>query len=421
MRVPVTLLSCAGALFAAPLPAQDHTVHDASVRAATDPARDAGVLADAIGRFAAAAAPQLQGDTLGWSPASAAMALLMALAGAHGETADEIARAIAPAGWDLARTQRAAAALHRRLQADRPGFAMTSTQDLWIQKAHPLQPSFTTLLRDHYGAAPRELDFRGDPEQARAAINAAIAAATHDRIRDLLGPDDVRADTRCVLTNALWLKADWKHSFDPENTRDRAFRLGDGAAVRVPTMHLTGSFAVGDVDGMVLVRLPYVGDEFALDLALPAAGEGAGDDPMAAALDRLLDPAHGEGRIARKLQQVALALPRFCVSTRLELGPALQTLGITAAFGPTADFRGIDGDPRFLQLARVVQQCWLDVGEEGTEAAAATAMVLRAGAAARQPRAVAFDRPFAFALRDLKTGLVLFAGRVADPRGAGQD
>jgi serpin B len=162
---------------------------------------------------------------------------------------------------------------------------------------------------------------------------------------------------------------------------------------------------------MVAVRLPYVGDDFALDLALPA-GEHT--------LDRVLPELVAPGGWTAKLesQSVALSLPRFRLENRMILNEALQAAGIRLAFSADADFRGIDGNPKFFSIALVLQKTWFDVAEKGTEAAAATAIVKRAGSAApRQTRKVHFDRPFAFALRDLKTGLVLFAGRCVDPRG----
>jgi serpin B len=381
------------------------------LRAQSDGADDGAELAEAFGRFGARTMASLPAGNLCYSPASTALALMMSLAGAHGETAKEMAAVLAPEGWDEARLHAAAAVLLERLQRSDEGFQLACAQDAWPQTGHALLPAYVGLLRDRYGAEPRAVDYAGDLEKARATINARIAEVTAGRIPELLASDDLQADTRFVLTNALWLKAAWAKPFPPEDTRDRPFHLDQDHDVVVPTMHLNGKLPVAETDAMVAVRLLYAGGDFALDLALPR-GDATLDSAMTALVAdrRVFGP-------KLEASQASLSLPRFRLENRMILNDPLQAAGIRRAFTADADFRRIDGDPKYFSIALVLQKTWFDVAEKGTEAAAATAIVKRAGAARPQTRVVRFDRPFAFVLRDLKTGLALFAGRCVDPSG----
>lgn len=378
---------------------------------------DAGALAAHLNRFAAAVAGALpaEGD-LCWSPASAAMALLMAAPGARGETAAELARALAPEGWTPERTREALAEVRAWIARNRgeSGFQLASSQDLWAQSGFALRPAFLAALRATFGTEPHAVDFRRDPAGARRTINAEIARRTGDRIRELLRNGDVDEQTRAVLTDALWLKAEWRTPFDPGATRDRPFVTAAGEQRRVPTMLLEADLEVTPAGGLQVVRLCYRGGDFALDLALPESADALPD-----ALRALLVPGDSGWPVRLAPEKVIVTLPRFRIEYRRSLRSATQAAGVRLAFSERADFGGMTDDPRGLILGDLLQQTWFDVAEKGTEAAAATAGVMAPGAAAvpvARPRPIAFDRPFAFALRELRTGLVLFAGRCTDPR-----
>lgn len=383
---------------------------------AQDPAADSKTLAAALNRFGAALHRQL--GTTGAptaSPASIAFTLAMLLPGARGDTAAELA-----AGLQLPeelRGERLHAAVHRLLADSgiagptKPGGPqLRLANDLWVQRGLQLDPTYTATLRRSFAADHHVLDFRTDPDAARRTINAAIGKATQDRITNLLGADDVTAATRTVLTNAIWFRAAWHEEFAEGATRDERFTLADGTAVEVPTMRRQSYFAYAANDAWQCVALAFADSTMHCELIVPRDGH-----TLATAEAALLA---GEPMAALKGAKVDVSLPRFRIQSRHRLREALMALGLQTMFDPgRADFRGITGaEP--LVVDNVVHECWIQVDERGAEAAAATATTMRAGSAARPETVHAFraDRPFAFLLRDRRTGLVLFVGRVDDPR-----
>lgn len=374
------------------------------------PTPDPAALAAAYDRLAAAVAPQIAGpdQNLCVSPASLGLCLSMLLPGARGETLAELQRLLGPAGLSPERTIAAIPPLLAPLHGARK-LELTVVHDLWPQAGHPLLPGYVAAVRSAFGAEPRPLDFRKDPPAARKTINDAVAKATRGRIVDLLAPDAVDADTRLVLTNAIYLKADWKVPFPAEGTHDATFHR-PGGDVAVPTMHLDATLSLADRGGVLVLQLPYVDPDFVFEVALPPAGA------QVAAAEQVLQAGAAAGA-APSPRLVAVALPRFRIEGSFELARALRAAGLvkTTTQGD-ADLSGIDGGLGRLYVEEVVQKTFLDVAEKGTEAAAATAIVAKS-AGAPPPTAIPFvvDRPFAYALRHTKTGLTLFAGRCVAP------
>jgi serpin B len=387
------------------LPAQEPALADARQLA-----RSLNAFGQALGQRAGAADANRC-----LSPASVSLALLMVFAGAGGDTAAELRTALAPAGWDDARIHAAAAGLLAGLREPGEGIELLAADDLWPQQGHALRADYTATLARHYGAKVHALDFRGATEAARKAINDHVAAATRGRIRDLVPPDAIDADTRLVLTNALYFKASWAVPFDAGNTRNRAFVLGSGERVQVPTMSLRARLLHGETEAVQVLRLVYQGGAFAMDLALPREGQA-----FAAAEAALAAVGAGPGPGEISARDVLVLLPRFRIEGQFRLRGALQQAGLARMFAGDADFTRVDDGKGALRVAEVLHKTFLEVGEKGTEAAAATAVVKRLGSAVREPPVrFAADRPFAFRLLDLRTGLVLFAGGVADPRPTG--
>jgi serpin B len=379
-----------------------------------DPAEnDARILATALDRFGAELAARMGKDgNLCLSPASVGLCLLMMLPGARGATADELHKLLCPDGWDDKRTLLAARTLMVHLHGSRT-IEMSLVNDLWPQTGHPLVPEFLAATRAAFDSVVRPQDFRKDPMAARKIINDYVARATKQRITDLLPPDLVGPETRLVLTNAIYLKADWLGKFDGDETREGAFQLADGNQVQVPFMHRRGQYAIADVAGLQVLRMPYVDQEFAFEVALPAKGA-----TLASAEAALRPEGIGAWAALLKAQAVDVTLPSFRVENRFRLVEALRALGLVKATTPDeADFSGIDGGAGNLFIGEAVHKTFLDVAEKGTEAAAATAVVMKSVSMPEPAVRFTADQPFAFALRDLRTGLVLFAGRVADPRG----
>jgi serpin B len=350
-------------------------------------------------------------DTV-FSPVSVAAALRMALCGARGQTAAELAGALHGSPENAAGGLRALAALVSDVAAD-GAVTLRAPAMVWVQTGLPLQPGFTAQLRQAAAAAVAGADFTGAPQEARAEINRVIAEQTEGKITGLLPPGAVGDWTRLVLTSAIYLKAGWTETFPEQATADAPFypdgRDGPGLTVRMMRGTATRQYARGD--GYQAVVLPYRGGGgLAMAVVLP-------DGPLAA-----LRPAIAAGGMRGLLAgtsryQVTLSLPRFRVEAAFDLVPVLRQLGVTEAFTPRADFSGITEAERLL-INAVAHKAYVDVDEQGTEAAAATAITFRPTAAFRAPPSVTMtvDRPFVFAIIHTRTGLPLFTGQVSHPR-----
>jgi serpin B len=346
------------------------------------------------------------------SPSSLATVLAMALPGARGRTAEEIARvlhttldpgrlAVAMGTLDAGIGQRASAS----------SAELRVSNALWSQRGYTIQPAFLQLLAGAFRSGVHQADFITDTERARLAINALVQQQTKDKIKDLFARGSLDEYTRLVLTNAIYLKARWQQPFDPHDTWPAPFHTLDGGTPRVPTMHheaVTLPYAQGD--GWQAVELAYQGGALAMDVLLPAAGG-------LASFQRGLDP----DRLAAVLgalrpTMLGLALPKFTFDSTHQLNQTLEALGMPTAFTDAADFSGLFIISERLKVQTVVQKAHVAVDEEGTTAAAATGMAIRATSAVIPPVQMNVDRPFVFLLRDLASGQVLFLGRVTDPR-----
>jgi len=368
---------------------------------------------DADGRFGADLLSKLGGssDNAVLSPYSIAVALQMALEGARGQTAAQMAKTLHMPGVSGAQLTATAASLRQDLAAlDVPEkkVILRIANGMWPQAGYPIKAPFTTSLRDGFGVDVRQLDFGRDPQGARRTINEAVSEQTNGKIAELL-KQDLDPMTRLVLTDAVYLKAAWAVPFQADQTRPDAFHKADGSVVQAPFMHQVGELGYAKHDGYQLVRLPYGAGDLAMTLIVhdgsPAPLENAlTERGLAGVLGGPLAPA-----------QVTLALPKFKVRTHAELVDTLKQLGMTDAFDDVrADFGGI-ADER-LVISQVAHEAYVSVDEGGTEAAAATGAVAVAtsGHVGANP-IVTVDHPFLFAITDTKTGTPLFLGRVTDP------
>jgi len=349
-----------------------------------------------------------------FSPASIGAALRMALCGARGQTAAEIAAAMGLPGPQAAAD---GPRLLSRGLAGLPGddVILRAPNTMWLQSGLPVQPRFTAALREAAAVSIRDADFTRAADAVRREINDLIGKQTEGKITDLLPPGTIDALTRLVLANAIYLKAAWAHPFPEPATADAPFYPegpGTGGPVTVRMMRLTENLRYLREEGYQSVLLPYRGGELAMTILLP---DGPPDPPPTDLAARL-------GAVTRRgtSRRVTLALPRFRQEGEFGLIPALQELGIRRAFQPGgADFTGITAaEPLFISA--VVHKAYIDVDEHGTEAAAATAVVIRTTAAVRSdapPVTMTVDHPFLFAITDTSTGLLLFLGRVTRPGG----
>lgn len=355
------------------------------------------------------------------SPASVWEALAMTHQGARGETAAEIAGVLGMPD-DRAAVAGAAEALRAAL-AEAKGTAITLdvANRLWTQRGKALDPAFTAALEKRFGAGAGVVDFAA-AEAARGEINGWVSAHTAGKIPDLLPAGTITPLTRLVLTNAVYLKAAWAKPFEKSATRPEPFTLEPGRAVDVPFMHASERLVAGRVgegdEAATVCEIPYAGRRLALVIVVPDAVDGL--DEVLGELDGDWRTKWAPGQGDVRPRQVELALPRWTARKPLGLNDALKALGMQAAFdAAAADLSGIDGT-RELFVSDVVHEGFVDVSEEGTEAAAATGVVVGVRSMAPRPEepfAVRADRPFAWAIVDRETGAVVFAGTVTDPRG----
>ena len=350
------------------------------------------------------------------SPASVWEALAMTHAGAKGETAAEIAGVL---GVAEDREQIAAAAAElRKLLAEAKGdkIKLDVANRIWAQRGKALDAGFTGLLEAKYGAAAGIVDFAGRPEDARREINVWVGEHTADKIPELLKSGTITPLTRLVLTNAIYMKAPWAKPFEKSATRPEAFTLTGGDKAEVPFMHASGKMVAGMVGegdtAATICEIPYAGGRLAMVLVVPAKADGLGT---------VLGGMKGDWRTSWngvRQRPVVLSLPKWTARKPLSLTAALKLLGMKRAFvAGEADLSGMDGS-RDLFVSDVVHEGFVEVSEEGTEAAAATGVVVatRAAIIPDEPLEVKADRPFAWAVVERGTGAVLFVGTVTDPR-----
>lgn len=346
------------------------------------------------------------------SPPSIATAVAMAHVGARSETAAEIARALHVTVPGAA-FHREIGRLARQTRIEGEGRRVTVANALWVQSGFGLEADYAARLRDDFGAPPQAVDFR-DAAAAARRINDWTKRGTGGRITELFSPASFTQDTRLVLANAVYLKADWLSPFKPHRTRPEPFHLASRAPVDVPFLNDIRALRHLDGDGFTAVALPYVGGELSMLVFLPDAASEL------ARFERALDGASLD-RWMRALSvapsvPMAFAMPRLKLTTTYPLVADLQALGIARAFLSGADFSGISRAAP-LRIDEVIHKTFLQVDEKGTEAAAVTGLeIIATGATRPPPLTFRADRPFFFVIRDERSGAALFVGRIVDPR-----
>ena len=387
-------------------------------RAAADSAAIDGS-ASALDLFAADLYDQLstEGGNLVFSPYSAAIALAMTRAGAAGETLTQMSDVLhADEAGDL---DAGLNAIDQALAA-RPGeyqwadkkvtLELATANQLFGQVDYPFDDVFLDRLASQYGAGMRLVDYMKKTEAARESINAWVSDRTKERIPELIAEGVLTKDTHLVLTNAIYLKAPWKTRFGADFTKEEPFTRLDGSTVQAQLMHQSLQYRYAKGDGFEAVELPYIDGSLAMLVVVPDQGafetveSGFGADSLGATVAAL------------KPVQVELGFPKFTFRTQARLKDALIAMGMPIAFDrDLADFSGMSplGEDMFIQ--DVVHEAFIAVDEDGTEAAAATAVIAGATSAPMDVVRLTVDRPFLFFIRDNDTGAVLFMGRVVDP------
>ncbi len=354
-----------------------------------------------------------QPGNLFFSPESISTAFSMAYAGARGQTAAEMQH-VFHFTLPQAQLHPAMGELLAGMNAPHKGYELRVADALWAQQNASFLPSYLKLVQSDYAAGFHRVNFQTSPEAVRDTINKWVEQQTNNKIQNLIGPGVLTPATRLVLTNAIYFKGDWLNPFEKSSTQTEAFHLSSAQFVMAPLMHRTGSFRYYDGGTFQALELPYEGGDLSMDVLLPKS------------IDSL--PALEQSFTASKVNdwleklepedKVILTFPRFTMTQQFELSDALSAMGMPQAFG-SADFSGMTGKPD-LTISAAIHKAYIDVNEQGTEAAAATSIVMQATAMRvpfPEPPPVVFraDHPFLFMIRDTKTGAILFLGRVTDP------
>ena len=350
-----------------------------------------------------------------YSPYSISLALAMTYAGARGETAQQMADTLQfileqerlhPAfNWlDAELAKRGEGAEGK----DGEGFRLNIVNAIWGQKDYEFLSDFLDVLAENYGAGLRILDFITETGKSRLAINDWVSDQTEGCIEDLIPQGAIDALTRLVLTNAIYFNAAWAYPFDEDMTADGPFYLLDGGQVIVPMMKQTEAFSYTKGEGYQAVELRYDGGELSMVVFLPEAGKfEAFEEGLQA--QQVCDIISGLQPI-----QVTLTMPQFEFDSEFSLKDTLAGMGMPIAFSGDADFSGMTGNQE-LSISDVVHKAFVAVDEAGTEAAAATSVIMKLTAVPEPPVEVTIDRPFIFLIRDIETGAILFIGRVMNP------
>jgi serpin B len=345
-----------------------------------------------------------------FSPYSVSTALAMAYAGARGQTETEMAKAL---HFNLPPDDlhHGFAALAARLEEidRRHAVTLATANSLWYEQTYRVAAGFQELVRTRYRAAVEPVDFRGAGAAASSRINAWVERKSQGKIKHVIGPAGLGPEARLVLCNVVYFKGTWATRFETKATRPERFFLNDKETRTVPMMFQHSKFKTVDAAGLSLLALPYTGADLSMIILLPEAWDGLDE------LDRRVNP-ENLGRWMAMLDradsgELSVALPRFTTRTSFSLANDLAFLGMPRAFGKEADFSGLN-PKRELYLSDVIHETFVEVNEEGTEAAAATSVH---GYMKGKSREFDVNHPFIYLIRENRTGSILFVGRVVDP------
>ena len=346
------------------------------------------------------------------SPFNIATALSMTLSGARGSTATQIA-AVLRQRYDASYDSSLASLVARVTKAGNAGGnELLAANGLWVQQGFPIQPAFQKTLADDYHAPLTPLDFVASAESARRQINGWTGQHTKNRIKDLLAEGSVNADTRLVLTSAIYFYGKWQEPFETSRTEPAPFKLVSGRTIQASFMNQTSRFSYTETPSTQILQMRYASTGIAFDVLLPRTSSGLANLEKSLSSENL---ASWLGNL--DTEKVAVTLPKFRSESEFSLRKVLSAMGMPAAFRDDADFSGIDSRDK-LWISQVVHKAFVDVSEQGTEAAAATGIAM-VGAAMRPKPEQTFvfraDHPFIFMIRDTQTGVILFIGRVMKP------
>ena len=351
------------------------------------------------------------GDNIFFSPYSILIALTMTYEGAMGQTAEEMQSVLhIPEDDNLRRAN--IAKIYNDINQKDKGYKLSTANALWAQKNYKFLDEYTDIVEKYYGGKVTNLDFAGESEKSREIINTWVEDQTNNKIKDLIPQGVLNSLTRLILTNAIYFKGTWVKQFDKDDTRDEDFSTISGQKVKTPMMRSTGDdakFKYAETDDIQILEIPYEGEDLSMLILLPK------EDNIDTMEESITNEKLSEWKNMLNEQRVDIFIPKFKFETKYFMAEALKEMGMASAFNvPPADFSGMDGT-KDLKIQDVIHQAFVEVNEEGTEAAAATAVIV--GITSLPPPVPRFraDHPFVFIIQQKDTGNILFLGRVSDP------
>ncbi len=380
---------------------------------------DAGATPENVSRFIAAnnqfafdLYSKFKGDkgNIFFSPYSISTALAMTYEGAKGKTAEEMQSVLhIPEDPDIRRP--AFASAYNEINKKDKKYELSAANALWAQQDYKFLDEYTGNVEKYYGGKVTNPDFAKETEKSRTTINKWVENKTNNKIKDLIPQGVLSEMTRLVLTNAIYFKGTWIKQFDKKDTKEEDFKTTSGNTVKARMMRLAGDgakFNYAEKDNLQILEMPYAGEELSMIVLLPK------DDALGALEESLKPGKLSELKNALREQRVDVYIPKFKFETKYSMAETLADMGMPAAFSGNADFSGMDGT-KSLYIAAVIHQAFVEVNEEGTEATAATGVVMDLESVAPAIPIFRADHPFIFIIQQKETGNILFMGRVDDP------
>lgn len=344
-----------------------------------------------------------------YSPYSLSSALAMTYEGAKGQTADEMKSVFHFPETSILRPN--FAAIYNEINKKDKDYKLNTGNALWVQKDYPFIENYLTNVEKSYGGKAANLDFIKEPEKSRQTINSFIEEQTNDKIKDLIPQGILNQNTRLVLTNAIYFKGTWEWEFDKSDTSEKDFKITSNNVVKTPMMFMDNDkamFNYADIGDLQILELPYKGGNISMLILLPTDDFGLIESSLTA--EKLKE---WKSQI-QETKLDAIYMPKFEFDTKYFMKDALSALGMPTAFLESADFSGM-ATAEQLFISSVIHQAYVKVDEEGTEAAAATAVVVGTTSIGGPRKVFNADHPFIFIIQDKNTGNILFLGRVTDP------
>ena len=347
-----------------------------------------------------------------FSPYSISTALAMLFEGAKGQTANQM-QVTLHLPSDNETRQKGYSALQKALNTSDSMFKLSVANALWAQNKYPFTSSFLTTTQTVFNAHIDNVDYKNETEKARLTINDWVEKKTHDKIKNLIPQGVINANTRLVLTNAIYFKGNWQIEFNKEMTRDEDFKTSNNLLQKVSMMRYSKAIysQYAENDSVQMLELPYKGDKLSMLIYLPKTNH-----------EGLLKTFNWKALEALKKElnktEIVINLPKFKFETQYRMAKDLAAMGMPVAFTDNADFSGMSDATNAnekLKISQVIHQAFVEVNEEGTEAAAATAVVIEITTSAERPKNIPIfraDHPFIFLIQDKKSGAILFMGRV---------